>query len=291
MRDRVQLPLYGQLRDHVSYSEIKLFKECEWRWYLKHVTGLVTKDRSLPMEFGTAIHKTLEKAFVINPPGIQELSQIFWKEYAQGIIGLDMPEHELPEIDRLRSIGPEIVRDALACPDLQGIIPLRNELQLMEQISRSDGLDIKFKGFIDFVYVKQLAKKQVIYIADFKTCTWGWPAKKLMDEEVCAQLLLYKHFFCKMTGALARDVSTAFILLKKDPYPGRPRVEVAKIGAGPKALDRAIALLQDSISGMHSGAYEQNRDSCVRRWTDRVTKEERTACCPHYQTSDCPGST
>lgn len=291
MRDVVRLPIAGQLREHISYSEIRLFGECEWRWYLDQVMGMKVPERSLHLAFGSAIHRAMELAFSQDRPPLGDVDAVLLSELDRELEGLELQKHELEERERLRWLAPTIVRDALACPDLQGIIPLKSELGLMVPIDRTDGLDVKFKGFVDFIYVKQLARKRVIYIADFKTCTWGWSYEKLTDPLVCAQILLYKHFFCKMTGAEPRDVSAAFILLKKSPPAGRPTVEVAKIGAGPKVLSQAIELLQGSISRMQSGTYRQNREACQRFWTDPVTKEERSWQCRHYGTPDCPAST
>lgn len=288
MSDIVRLPLYGQLREHVSYSELRLFRSCEWRWFLTNVAGLRQPERSLAMEFGSAIHSTLELAFAPGErPSLGSLAESFSSAFEKGLEGLEIDPSDLPERDRLREIGPTIVRDALACPDLQGIVPLRNELRLEEPIARTDGLDVKFKGYVDFIFVKKLAKKRVIYIADFKTCTWGWPYDKLSDPEVCAQILLYKHFFCKLTGAPPRDVSAAFILLKKTPRPGDATVQVAKIPAGPKVLEGAMDFLQGSITKMHGYSYQKNRGSCVREWIDSKTKEPRSAKCPFYQTENC----
>jgi len=290
-REVVRLPVAGQMRDHVSYSELRLFEQCEWKWYLVKALGLGADERSLPMEFGSAIHSTLEKAFSPDAtPSQEELDLEFRSAYEKNVEGLELQPHEVEERERLRELGPKIVRDALACPDLQGIRPMKNELALMVPIARTDGLDVKFKGFVDFVYAKRLKTKTVIYIADFKTCTWGWPAAKLMDPKVCAQILLYKHFFCKITGANPRDVSAAFILLRKTPREGDSSVSVEKIGAGPKVLQSALDFLQGTITGMHSGEYRKNRESCVRRWVDPVTKEDREARCPFFETTECPSA-
>jgi len=170
----------------------------------------------------------------------------------------------------------------------------------MQPIGRTDGLDIKFKGFIDILFVKRLKTKSVIYVADFKTCQWGWPATKFRDIEVISQILLYKHFFCKLTGADPKNVTAAFILLKKKPKRTSEKgvipetfdlcVEVEKISAGPKATQAALDYLQGSITAMHSYSYVKNFEVCSRSWIDQETKEEREAHCPFLNTEDCTRS-
>lgn len=290
MPDRVHLPLCGQLKEHVSFSELRLFNECQWKWLLLKVMGEQVEDRSYQMDFGKAVHSGMEVLY--GPNGTVEAATAHALElYDEALKTLDLSHpSDKAEAHRIRDCIPGFYRDCMLCPELKGITTLKSELQLMQPIVRTDGLDVKFKGFIDIVFVKKLIRKTVIYIADFKTCQWGWPAKKLQDIEVISQLLLYKHFFCKMTGADPKNVSLAFILLKKKPKDGDLTVSVEKIGAGPKATEKALEYLQKTITGMHSYSYERNYSACVRSWIDKDTKQERVVRCPFAGTDKCPGS-
>jgi hypothetical protein len=290
---RVHLPLYGQLKEHVSFSELRLFNECEWKWVLLKVFGLKAEDRSFQMEFGKAAHSGMEVLYA--PETLHDIgaaTRHALELYDRALVGLEPGMHpsDLKEARRIRDFLPRFYEDCLECPELQGIRTLRSELALMEPIERTDGLLLKFKGFIDVVFVKQLKRKAVIYVADFKTCQWGWPASKLQDIEVISQILLYKHFFCKMTGADPRNVSVAFIFLKKRPKEGDLTVSVEKISAGPKATQKALDYLQDAITAMHRYSYEQNFEACKRGWVDRETGEERVAVCPFAGSEHCAGS-
>lgn len=289
MSERIHLPLYGQLREHVSFSELRLFNECGWKWLLLKVFGVKLDDRSFQMEFGKAVHSGMEVLY--SPTGGLDAGAA--AEHALGMyerslkeLSIDHPT-DAAEAERIKQFIPRFYEDCLRCPELEGIVTLRSELQLMQPILRTDGLSVGFKGFIDITFVKRLKRKTVIYIADFKTCQWGWPAKKFQDIEVISQLLLYKHFFCKMMGADPRNVSIAFILLKKRPKDGDLTVDVCKVSAGPKATQRALDYLQTSITAMHSYSYERNFSSCVRSWVDQVTKEQRTVLCPFLNSTEC----
>ncbi len=297
---KVSLPLYGQLKEHVSFSELRLFNECNWKWLNLKVFGIEVVERSFQMDYGKAVHSGMEVLYSDN--GTAELATthaLTLYDEALSTIG-EMHPSDHKEALRIRELLPAIFRDALLCPDLQGIKPLKSELQLMQPVVRHDGLDVKFKGFIDFIFIRRLKVKSVIYIADFKTCQWGWPASKLQDIEVTSQILLYKHFFCKLTGADPKNVTAAFILLKKKPKRISEKgvtpeefelcVEVVKIPAGPKAMQSAIDYLQKSITGMHSYSYTKNLEACSRSWTDKDTDEERTVSCPFRGTENCIGS-
>jgi hypothetical protein len=288
--ERVHLPLFGQLRDRVSFSELRLFNECEWRWLLQKVFEKTVEERSFQMDFGSAVHAGME--ILYGPGGTPEkAAEHALAMYDEALKTLDLSHpSDRAEAYRIRDCIPRFYEDCLKCPELQGIETLKSELRLSQQILRTDGLDLNFKGFIDIVFIKKLTRKTVIYIADFKTCQWGWPAKKFQDIEVISQLLLYKHFFCKMMGADPRNVSLAFILLKKKPKEGDLSVDVVKIGAGPKATEQALDYLQKTISGMHRYSYEKNYEACVRSWVDQETKQERFAKCPFVGTEMCPGS-
>lgn len=242
------------------------------------------------MDFGSAVHAGMEILYGTDGT-VEKATEHALNMYDEALKTLDLSHpSDREEAYRIRNSIPKFYADCKVCPELQGITTLKSELRLNSPILRTDGLELNFKGFIDIVFVKELKVKTVIYIADFKTCQWGWPAKKFQDIEVISQLLLYKHFFCKMLGTDPKNVSLAFILLKKKPKEGDLTVEVAKIGAGPKATEQALDYLQTTITGMHRYSYDMNFESCVRSWIDQDTKQERSVKCPFVGTEMCPGS-
>lgn len=267
------------------------------------VFGTEVEDRSFQMDFGKAVHSGMEVLYGSNGTAEKATAKAL-QLYDESLKTLNLVHpSDVAEAYRIRECIEGFYRDCLLCPELQGITTLKSELQLMQPVERTDGLNLKFKGFIDILFIKVLpkSKKRVIYVADFKTCQWGWPADKFRDIEVISQLLLYKHFFCKMTGADPKNISVAFILLKKKPKLLSSKgelpeefdlsVSVEKISAGPKATEAALDYMQKAITGMHSYGYEQNFGSCIRSWIDKETKEERVVRCPFAGTEKCPGST
>ena len=49
------------LREHVSFSEIKNWKECPWRHKLMYLEGIQTYENNPYAEFGTVVHNSIEK--------------------------------------------------------------------------------------------------------------------------------------------------------------------------------------------------------------------------------------
>lgn len=288
---KIHLPLYGQVRPHVSYSETRLFNECEWKWFLTKVCNKSAGFRSFHADFGKAIHSAMEVLFGPDLEKRSTAADVARKIYTEFLSNIgELHPTDKKESDRLLEMIDPIVTGIGECPDLVGAEPIICELDLFEPINRNDGLNVNFKGFIDIIFKKKLKRKTVLYLADFKTCSWGWPAKKYQDMAVISQIILYKHFFVKKLGCDPKDVTICFIMLKKKPGPNAPIVEVRKIGSGPKATMEALKFLQDSITGMHRFSYSTNRNSCVRNWVDQETKEERESRCEFFGTHDCPST-
>ena len=47
----------------VSYSQIEMFKQCPYKWYLTYVKGIYKEQKQEALSYGSAIHKTLEFFF------------------------------------------------------------------------------------------------------------------------------------------------------------------------------------------------------------------------------------
>ena len=52
--------------------------------------------------------------------------------------------------------------------------------------------DYNFKGYIDLVLKTKDGKYHII---DWKSCSWGWDARRKADIMTTYQLTLYKHYF------------------------------------------------------------------------------------------------
>ena len=78
-------------KPHISYSEVKTWKECPWRHKLMYVDKLETWEDNPYAEFGTIIHDTIEeylKTGVMNTDSVETRLQEKWDEH-----GFDTAEY------------------------------------------------------------------------------------------------------------------------------------------------------------------------------------------------------
>lgn len=278
------------MRPHVSYSELLSFAtQCQWRWKLEYLDGKRRDINSVHFDFGLAAHAALERYLTRDDPvDVDRAVQIFKERFATLVAKNSARYH--PPISaefqaELLDAGERIVRYVRSTPELQDIELLHNEFPLFEKIELDGGLDVKFKGYIDLVF-KGKSKRggTVLWIVDFKTCSWGWDRDTRQDRWKHYQLFLYKHFLCKKFDLDPSQVRTAFVLLKKRPPKDGPPVEFFPVSAGPVSVQRALDALGSNINEM------------AQREKDTSFRKDRSQCrndfgevCPFYNTPDCPG--
>ena len=204
----------------------------------------------------------------------QEIREDFFvKELKKNVAELD-DDHEVDKKLVLDMIGqgkriiPEIESALQDYFDDYEVLAV--ELPLMEDIQ--DQPDYKFKGFIDAIVKTSDGK---VHIFDWKTCSWGWNAKKRSEPMVTYQLTLYKHYFCQKMNVDPKDVETHFALLKRTA--SKNRVEFFRVTSGPKKTENALKLLKKALYNIKNKRYIKNRLSCTGGFG-----------CKFYKTEHCP---
>ena len=195
---------------HVSYSEVKIWNECPHKHKLQYVDKLSGFKGNLHTAFGTAIHSVCEHG-LLNENLDRE--QHFLEEFAKELTSLKEKEVvvDMSLQEQMMGQSQPIVssfRDELDnyFDDCEVV---STEEKLYEDI---EGHDMKFKGFIDLVVKTPDGK---YHILDWKTCSWGWDARRKADKIVNYQLTLYKVFWAKKHGIPLNMVETHFGLLKR----------------------------------------------------------------------------
>ena len=238
---------------HISFSELKDWVHCPFYHKLTRVDGIDGFTGNQYTAFGSAIHSVCEKKLL--QEDIEE--DFFVKELKKNISDLDEPvDNKI--VHQMMKQGNEIIPeidDALK-DYFEEYEVLAVEMKLMEDIKDQD--DYKFKGFIDAVVSTPDGK---IHIFDWKTCSWGWDAKKRSEPMVTYQLTLYKHYFCQKMNVDAKNVETHFALLKRTA--NKNRVEFFRVTSGPRKTDNALKLLNKAIYNIKSKRYIKNRLSCT----------------------------
>tara|TARA_R110002020_G_scaffold37239_1_gene112450 strand:+ start:38871 stop:39638 length:768 start_codon:yes stop_codon:yes gene_type:complete len=248
---------------HISFSELKQWVQCAFYHKLIRVDKISGFRGNEYTAFGTAIHTVCEKKL------LQETvdTDFFIKEFQKNISELDdfeFPEKKMSEfIDQGKKIIPEI-DDALKEYFTEYEV-VAVEQDLMEPIDES----YNFKGFIDAVLKTPDGK---YHIVDWKTCSWGWNARRRSDPMVTYQLTFYKYFYAKKFNIDPKNIETHFALLKRTAKTNH--VEFFRVTSGPKKTENALKLLQKALYNIKNKRYIKNRLSCER--------------CEFYQTEHCP---
>jgi hypothetical protein len=286
MPEVVRLPVVPH-RERISFSEWQLFKNnCQWRWFLDHLEGRKSDIDGPELMFGDCIHQTLERQLGPEPvipeaPNltVEEAKLFFSGMLAEGTERLQRMGLQKPfSPEEMLVSGHRIIEDISKLPLFQDATFVKNEHRLYQPMARRDG-NLGFKGFIDVLFTRVNKRGQtVLYLADYKSCSWGWSYQKRTDKDVHAQPLLYKHFLCKELDLNPKLVKCGFILLKKKPKAGDLAVEYFDIGSSEARIKEALDSIQSDVTRMRSGLYARNRQSCSNRWGDR---------CPYLDTEHC----
>ena len=257
-------------KPHVSFSEIKCWKECAYRHKLLHIDKLDIFEPSPYLDFGTAVHEGCEtyiKTKTVDKKKLFKDITDAWEKH-----GFGEPEwyEKMPGwykhapveewclwAENMWDEVPEFLDETFP-----GWECFEAEEMLYESV---DEKDINFKGYIDAV-IKVPKKKGDGYnywIIDWKTSqSYGWRRSKKQDILMTAQLILYKHFWSKKHGIPLGDIRCGFVLLKRGGKKGKV-CELVTVSVGPKSLERGLKMLNSMVSSVRKGLFFKNRNSCT----------------------------
>ncbi len=270
-------------KPHVSFSEIKTWKECSWKHKLTYIDKIDMSEPSPFLDFGTAVHEGCEtylKTKKVDKDKLLSELRHAWDKY-----GFDDPEWIARQpgwylkssnvgIDVWCKWAENMWDDVPAFLDetFPGWECFEAEEQLYESV---DKRDVSFKGFIDGIIKvpKKRGEGYNYWIIDWKTAgAHGWRRDKKQDIAMTAQLILYKHFWSRKHGIDLKDVRCGFILLKRGAKPGKI-CELVTVSVGPKTHKKGMKLLHNMLSSVANGVFLKNRNSC--------------RYCPYKETQHC----
>jgi hypothetical protein len=263
-------------KSHVSFSEVKLWKECPWRHKLIHVDKISIQEPNQHLHYGTAVHSCVEHFLktreLKTDEALLDLSRV-WEENR-----FDSEEFILNQTERAKRDGwnykhnylREWQESLVTCMNALPTFMEENfgqwktidaEHAVMENINGVE--NISFKGFIDAIILSKMPNgKKKVWILDWKTASpRGWSAEKQRDFMMQAQLMLYKSFWSSKMELASKDVSLAFVLLKKNTK-AEKCIQLVKVSAGPESMEKAQKLVRSAVSGIQKGIKLKNRESC-----------------------------
>jgi RecB family exonuclease len=241
---------------HISYSELKDWAFCAWFHKLTRVDkvdeGFVGNEYTA---FGNAVHNVCEKTLLKEEHDPKKVFLTDFERIVRNIPGYEPNEKMVSDMKGQGISLLPFIEPALN-DYFKDFEVLNAEEDLMVPI---EGTVYNFKGFIDGIAKTKDGK---IHIFDWKTCSWGWNARKRSDAIVTYQLTLYKHFYCIKHGVDPKNVETHFALLKRTAK--KNRVEFFRVTSGPRKTQNALKLLNTALYNITNKRYIKNRLSCDR---------------------------
>ena len=245
-----------KMKNHISFSELKIWKECAFKHKLMYVDGIKKFIGNEHTAFGKAVHDTCEKSVLSSAPIDQKkyFQECFLREVQDlRTKGIDINKHMISE---MRTQGDSLVDFIL--PALKNYFGEYEVLSAEEDLYELiDDTNLNYKGFIDLVLKTKDGKYHII---DWKTCSWGWDSRRRSDSMTTYQLTYYKYFFAKKHGIDLKDITTYFALLKRTAK--KDRAEIFDVTSGNKKIENSLKLLNKAVYNIKHKNYIKNRLSC-----------------------------
>ena len=272
-------------KPHISYSELKTWRECPWKHKLMYIDKLETWEDNPYAEFGTIIHDIIEsylKTGVMNTDNVETRLLEKWEYY-----GFDKQEY----IDKLTlqrsKFGLKYRHEAFkslvkSAHNILNNIPdfMKQNFGDWEYISAEEklyedmpGYELKFKGFIDAIIKSNINGKEKYWIIDWKTTgPRGWYTDKRRDFLTQAQIGLYKKFWSEREKIPLNSVGCGYALLKRNTKQEKTAWFMT-VSVGPKFITKADKLIESMVKSVNKGLNLKNRSNC--------------RFCSFYQTEHC----
>ena len=238
---------------HISFSALKDWNTCAWYHKLTRIDKVKGFTGNAFTAFGNAIHDVCEKKLLKE----QVEEEDYFLERFEHFLGTLSEEPDQKLVSDMRAQGKAIlpeIEDALE--DYFGEYEvLGSEIPLDEPIEDED--EFIFKGYIDGVIATPDGK---VHIFDWKTCSWGWDAKRRSAPMTTYQLTLYKYFFARKMEIDPKNIETHFALLKRTSK--KDKVEFFRVTSGPRKTENATKLLKKALYNIKNKRYIKNRLSC-----------------------------
>ena len=253
---------------HISYSALKNWDFCPFYHKLTYIDKVKIFQGNVHTAFGTSAHAGCEKLVLDESIDAEALFQQTFKDELEALP--DDVEKDPKLIEQMREVGPSLPRYAVDAlhRKFPGFKVFSVEEEIVEPILDAPG-DYDFKGYVDLIIKTPDGKYHII---DWKTCSWGWDARKKSDKMVTYQLTFYKKFFCGKHDVDPKMVETYFGLLKRTAK--KDHVEIFKVSSGPRKVNNSLKILETAVYNIHKKNHPKNRTKCQR------CEFHRTRWCP-----------
>ena len=243
---------------HISFSQLKNWAKCPFYHKLSNIDKVDGSfSGNIYTAFGSALHETIEN-HLENKISDDELKYFFASAF-QNERELLSEELKDDHYNQFLLQGMGLVKkykkqlDSYFGNDYEIV---KCEEEIYENVTEYNGNSFKFKGYIDLV----VKKGDTYHILDWKSCSWGWDAKKKADKMNVYQLIFYKHYYAIKHNIDPKNIECHFGLLKRTAK--RNEVEIFKVTSGKRRTENAMKLLVHALHNIDNKVYIKNRTSC-----------------------------
>lgn len=246
------------MKKYISFSQIKNWVKCPFYHKLASIDKVDGAfSGNIYTAFGSALHETIENHLEkkIEDDDLKAFfSDIFNREK-------DSLEEEIRDSDYNKFLlqGELLVEKYKKALDsyFGGNYEIVScEEEIYEEINDFLLDKYHFKGYIDLV----VKVGDTYHIIDWKTCSWGWDARRRSDTNTTYQLVFYKYYYAIKHNIDPKNIKCHFGLLKRTAK--KDHVEIFEVTSGPRRTKNAIELLQKALTNINKKNYIKNRLSC-----------------------------
>jgi len=259
-KDLNELKVESLERKSVTFSPsaIITFDECPHKWRLTYLLKKSKFETSIDLLFGIAAHEAVQNAFLKRDMSLAyDFFDIFKKKIEEK--KSELKEKDFNKIEELLVDAHNIFDNFELKVDFDNIEDIKVEEKLFGRIKDY----WNFSGRLDLML--KAKGKEKYKIIDIKTTKRSWDISKLNNVATISQLVLYKSFVCAMKNIPTRDVSVAFLFLKKK---STKPVDLHTIGSGPKTIEKCTNNMNNSIKLIESGKFFKSHDKRVCKWCE-----------------------
>lgn len=260
-------------KNRISFSQYKMWRECNYKWKLNYVDKLGTYDQSIHTIFGTAVHRVLQdwmeqdlygdktQKFATTVDLGDKFKQILIEEAKPHMKTEDGFLFTRQELEEFYQQGCEIIR--YVQKNQEKFFPTKDTklFAIEHELSADINDHVYFIGYIDVVTYNEKTGEYTLY--DLKTSSRGWNQYAKQDKKKTDQLLLYKIFFAKEMNVPFDKIKVVFTILKRilieSQYP-IPRVSEFEPSNGAPSLRKAWDGMKEFVDNAFVGnEYNANQ--------------------------------
>ncbi len=304
----------GEVKNEVSHSQFKMWRECEYKWQLKYKEGLRPPDESIHLLFGTSIHEALQldlrKMYEETVKEADKLNlktkftSLLKKEYDKRKESFEEkhPEREFPvtkkEMVQFAEDGKAIIEHFKRNRSDHFNKQETSLVGIEEKIEQKVQKGVVWVGYLDVVIRDRKSGKYKII--DLKTSTDGWDKWKKREKKRTDQLVAYKSFYAEQLGVDPNQIEIEYLILKREVGDYESRFQQFTPASGKEQRERVQSKIQEFLDECFTdeGEYkEKNHEADPDRFkcafcpfSFQHGEEEYNVCNEHPRYLDYPES-